>query len=97
MFSFTVAFALLATLLPKVLAQNAQGPMGYPAPVQHTINFESVNFTELFSYPDARSPQTWAKESWNGITTFARTTPLRCFGSDADAPYDVAVLGKCYI
>ena len=94
MFAVTVAFTLLATLLPVAQGQNAQVAMEYPAPIQHTVDFQSVNFTELFSYPDAMMPHTWAKETWNGVTTFARTTPLRCFGSDADVPYDVAVLGE---
>ncbi|PCH38435.1 agmatinase [Wolfiporia cocos MD-104 SS10] len=52
----------------------------------------TVNFTKLFS-PDLIFKETWATESWNGLTTFARSTPLRCFGVDAETPYDVAVLG----
>lgn len=53
---------------------------------------DAVNFTKLFS-SELVFRETWSKESWNGLTTFARSTPLRCFGSDADVPYDVAVLG----
>ncbi|OSX64827.1 hypothetical protein POSPLADRAFT_1134059 [Postia placenta MAD-698-R-SB12] len=56
------------------------------------LDADAVNFTKLFS-SELVFRETWSKESWNGLTTFARSTPLRCFGSDADVPYDVAVLG----
>ncbi|PCH36264.1 Arginase/deacetylase [Wolfiporia cocos MD-104 SS10] len=35
----------------------------------------------------------WTSQEWNGLTTFAGAKPLRCFGADAEVPYDVAVLG----
>ncbi|TFY61649.1 hypothetical protein EVJ58_g4383 [Rhodofomes roseus] len=50
--------------------------------------------TEVFSYPVLPVyKEAWTRESWNGLTTFAAATPLRCFGLDAESPYDVAVLG----
>ncbi|TCD70577.1 hypothetical protein EIP91_002607 [Steccherinum ochraceum] len=55
----------------------------------------NVNFTKLFSTGDKKSSgiHTWAKGAYDGLTTYARTQPLRCFGEDAGVPYDVAVLG----
>ncbi|KAJ3557917.1 hypothetical protein NM688_g1211 [Phlebia brevispora] len=83
----SVACAILVSIAPNVLAQHVQKPLDYPDATD-----QSINFTKLFS-GDVLSPNTWTKETWNGITTFARTTPLRCFGSDSETPYDVAVLG----
>ena len=51
-----------------------------------------VNITELFSV-ERLNQATWTREAWNGLTTFARSAPLRCFGADEDSPYDVAVIG----
>ncbi|KAI0086647.1 agmatinase [Irpex rosettiformis] len=63
----------------------AQYPAGvaYPSP---------VNFTQLFS-GELLGPHAWSAQDMNGITTFARAPPLRCFGSEAATKYDVAVLG----
>lgn len=54
------------------------------------------NFTKLFGTSDKKSVQTWSSQSWNGLTTFAKTQPLRCFGEDAGVAYDVAVLGESH-
>jgi agmatinase len=35
----------------------------------------------------------WSKESWNGLVTFGRAPPLRCWGAGGDALFDVAVVG----
>jgi len=53
---------------------------------------EAANFTQLFA-SDGIYQKAWTRESWNGLTTFARSAPLRCFGADSESPYDVAVLG----
>ncbi|KAI0345189.1 agmatinase [Trametopsis cervina] len=76
----TVLFALVLSASAEV-----QHPVGiaYPTP---------INFTDLFT-SEVIAPHVWAKEDWNGITTFAKAQPLRCFGSDSDTKYDVAVLG----
>lgn len=82
----TVLFALVISLAASSTADIRQYPVGiaYPAP---------VNYTQLFS-KQLLGPEIWSKEDWNGITSFARAQPLRCFGSDAATKYDVAVLGK---
>ncbi|KAI0693912.1 hypothetical protein BC835DRAFT_1507455 [Cytidiella melzeri] len=78
-------FAIFNLCAGLTSAEVAQYPaaVAYPSP---------VDFTQLFS-KELLSSEVWAKEDWNGITTFARASPLRCFGSDADTEYDVAVLG----
>ena len=35
--------------------------------------------------------------SWYGLTTFAKSTPLRCLGVDGNQTYDVAILGMSLI
>ncbi|TFK48846.1 Arginase/deacetylase [Heliocybe sulcata] len=53
---------------------------------------ESADFERLFS-SELLFADTWSRESWNGLVSFARAPPLRCFGADSDEKYDVAVLG----
>ena len=59
--------------------------------------FDQVNFTALFapsSYVDHKSGAVtaWDAKTW-GLTSYARSEPLRCFGSDGGSLYDVAVIG----
>lgn len=77
--------ALVFSLAGPSSAEVAQYPVGvaYPSP---------VNFTQLFS-KEILTPEIWSAQDWNGITTFAKAQPLRCFGSDASTKYDVAVIG----
>lgn len=81
------ALALALVRSPSVLAQDQ-----FPASIPIPQGPDATNFTKLFS-SELVFRETWAKDTWNGLTTFARAQPLRCFGSDADSPYDVAVLG----
>ncbi|KZV94516.1 Arginase/deacetylase [Exidia glandulosa HHB12029] len=39
------------------------------------------------------SRQSWTRQSWSGLVSFARAPPLRCWGDDEDVAYDVAVIG----
>ena len=60
-----------------------------------------LNFTTLFApsaVVDAKSGPAarWSVSTWNGLTTYAHATPLRCLGGDEGVPYDVAVLGTFY-
>lgn len=84
-----VAIATLTPLFSYATAQ--QTTLGYPAPIDH-----DANFTKLFS-SDFLTDKTWARETWNGVTTFAKTAPLRCFGSELGVGYDVAVLGELLV
>ncbi|KAI0948616.1 hypothetical protein AcV7_010456 [Taiwanofungus camphoratus] len=80
------------SVLALSLVHSSLGQEQFPASVPFSHENDAVNFTKLFS-SELVFRETWAKESWNGLTTFAAATPLRCFGSDGDIPYDVAVLG----
>ncbi|CCM05037.1 uncharacterized protein FIBRA_07239 [Fibroporia radiculosa] len=82
-------FGTLATALYLSLASGQEQFLA-SVPVPHGV--DAVNFTKLFA-PEHVFKEAWAEKSWNGLTTFAGSTPLRCFGSDAETPYDVAVLG----
>jgi agmatinase len=77
--------ALVISLAWPSAAEVAQYPVGiaYPTP---------INYTQVFSGEFMGTPS-WSKSEWNGLTSFARATPLRCFGSDAATKYDVAVIG----
>ncbi|KAH9915809.1 agmatinase [Epithele typhae] len=83
-----------ASAAPFASAQDAdaRASVQYPVGLAHRTD---VNFTELFAaYGDGLGPQTaWTRAAWNGLTTFARAPPQRCFGVDAGQPFDVAVIG----
>ena len=87
MLSPTTALVVAVLLLDsRAFAQQAQYTVQYPA---------AVNFTKLFT-GEVLSPEVWSAEDWSGVTTFARATPLRCFGVDSAVKYDVAILGECF-
>ncbi|TBU28994.1 agmatinase [Dichomitus squalens] len=75
-------------------AVQALGNIQYPVGIVNAETFGSLNFTEIFAaYGGDMSNAAWARSAWNGLTTFARAPPLRCFGADFETGYDVAVLG----
>ena len=78
-------YVLVCSFAIRSTAEIAQYPVGavYPSP---------INFTQLFS-KEFLGPEIWSAQGMNGITTFAKAPPLRCFGSEASTKYDVAVLG----
>ncbi|OBZ75176.1 putative agmatinase 1 [Grifola frondosa] len=82
--SAAIVFAVVGT-------SGQQQHIQYPS-VALQRHIDVVNFTQLFS-SELLFAQSWAKTSWNGLTTFAGATPLRCFGADEAVKYDVAVLG----
>lgn len=83
--SFRTLSAILGLLVTQTFSE--QNPLTVP-----TIEPSGINYTRLFSN-EMIFTDTWSKDSWNGLTTFAKAPPLRCFGSDAGILYDVAVLG----
>lgn len=84
---------ILAKLFLSVIAFSATEALAQQIPLSPVVQTpDSINLTRLFSN-ELIFTDTWTKESWNGLTTFARATPLRCFGSDAAIPFDVAVVG----
>lgn len=95
---FTSSF--LTVVFSLYVAAQQENGVQYPAAIPASaVNDESVvvNFTSLFVASNVGlmpGTEAWAPREWNGLTTFAHTTPLRCFGADADVPYDVAVLGE---
>ncbi|KDQ51550.1 hypothetical protein JAAARDRAFT_163488 [Jaapia argillacea MUCL 33604] len=86
-----ISVSIVLALVASAVAQ-AQAPL-YSSPYHYSDGHtDRVNFTRLFS-SELIFSDTWAKESWNGLVSFARADPVRCFGSDAGMKYDVAVLG----
>ena len=90
-----LATLAIASWVHVSLAQQTQlqvtAAQDYPEPLGAT-----VNLTGVFSvYSDGLTSGTWSRDSWNGLTTFAHTNAVRCFGSDASVAYDVAILGEC--
>lgn len=56
----------------------------------------SLEYQQLFSaHQQVPTSTRWSQNSWPGLVTFARSPPLRCWGNEADASYDVAVIGAC--
>ncbi|KAH9890635.1 Arginase/deacetylase [Cubamyces lactineus] len=74
-------------------ASQALGSIQYPVATVNAGNYGTLNFTEIFASAPDMSNAAWERGSFHGLTTFARAAPLRCFGADADMPYDVAVVG----
>ncbi|EPQ54015.1 Arginase/deacetylase [Gloeophyllum trabeum ATCC 11539] len=84
---------LVAALVSRAAAQ--QTPLSYPSvesPSYQPVEDGETDFTRLFS-SDLLFRDPWSKDSWNGLVSYAQAQPIRCFGADADVPYDVAVLG----
>lgn len=79
-----------------VVSQAAQvlGGIQYPMGVVNSDNVHELNFTEIFTpFGADMSNAAWAREAYNGLNSFARAPPIRCFGADAETGYDVAVIG----
>lgn len=90
----TMAMKLTTTVALALALASSQafGQQQVLASSHRVFSNEPVNITELFSV-ERLNQATWTREAWNGLTTFARSAPLRCFGADEDSPYDVAVIG----
>ncbi|CDO68871.1 hypothetical protein BN946_scf185000.g14 [Trametes cinnabarina] len=88
-----LSFHLSVAAVVVSQAANAFGSIQYPVGVVNAGNFDTLNFTEIFATVPDKSNAQWERGSFHGLTTFARAAPLRCFGADADTPYDVAVVG----
>ena len=86
---------LAAATLLVACTYGAFASVQYPTSIAQSPDAAQLNFTELFgAYGGDLSNDAWRPSAWNGLTTFARAPPLRCFGPDAvGTAYDVAVLG----
>ncbi|EIN09871.1 Arginase/deacetylase [Punctularia strigosozonata HHB-11173 SS5] len=86
------AVSLLLSTQQAVAATSGQVPVR--AESRHGGSSHGTNFANVFSNGDPRQSmsQAWSQDSW-GLLTFARSTPSRCWGADANVPYDVAVIG----
>ena len=85
---------LAAAVTTALLAPAALASVQYPASIATSPGADALNFTELFAaYGGDMSNEAWTRSAWNGLTTFARAPPLRCFGEDAGASFDVVVIG----
>jgi agmatinase len=78
-----LAAAVLAAAIALALAQ--QVPLGTGP----------TDYAALFAPGGGQTAHApgWSKESWNGLVTFGRAPPLRCWGVGGDALFDVAVVG----
>ena len=97
---FDAKFSSLVLVLPSLLSASvyaSQEPLS-DSHRSHSTSSNDLNFTSLFAPSTFIDPKSgpvspWSKADWNGLTTFAGTVPLRCFGGDEGALFDVAVLG----
>ncbi|TFK53432.1 Arginase/deacetylase [Heliocybe sulcata] len=83
------SFVVLAALVAQTVAQ--QTPLIHSS-LRHDPSGKT-DFTRLFSSDQLLHRDPWSPNEWNGLVSFARAQPLRCFGADADVKFDVAVLG----
>ncbi|OCH89089.1 agmatinase [Obba rivulosa] len=86
-----MSMSSLAVILSLTLSVVAQQQRLVGTTLSSLAN-QNVNFTHVFAAESVLA-ESWAETSWNGLTTFARAGPLRCFGVESETPYDVAVLG----
>jgi agmatinase len=93
MFSIVSAVSLCLFVQQVVGSCDDQVPLHIKNPPEQV-----VDFTKVYSHGDPRQSmgQIGMGDSW-GLLSFARSKPLRCWGSDADVPYDVAVIGMQHI
>ncbi|KAL6307975.1 Arginase/deacetylase [Sparassis latifolia] len=89
-YSLSSFLSVFAFLLGYVT--YARGQQQYLGDVTAPQGNDAVNFTELFS-SETTFRETWKSDTWHGLVTFAGAIPQRCFGSDAELLFDVAVLG----
>ncbi|TBU59851.1 Arginase/deacetylase [Dichomitus squalens] len=88
-----VAAVLFVSPFSHILVQGA-GNVEYPVGIANTAAYGTINFTEIFAaYGHDKSNVAFGTSAYNGLTTFMRALPVRCFGADAATKYDVAVLG----
>ncbi|KZO93892.1 Arginase/deacetylase [Calocera viscosa TUFC12733] len=85
------SFLPVAALLS--LAAAAQTPL---RPQQHTQHAPvAVDYEALFSAPTINGgylTSSFVDDSWS-LMSFGYASPLRCFGSDKETPFDVAIIG----
>lgn len=94
--SFQIILSLLLVVLTVVHAQ--QIPLRHDASVEYPVPISGpINFTEVFGTDDKKTPRPWSQNTYNGLVTYAKTRPVRCFGDDADELYDVAILGAFFL
>ncbi|KZT58700.1 Arginase/deacetylase [Calocera cornea HHB12733] len=86
------SFLPLAALLS--LATAAQTPFRPQQPAEHIS--AAVNYEALFSAPTINGPygasNAFSDDSWS-LMSFGYADPLRCFGTDKETPFDVAIIG----
>jgi agmatinase len=91
--SLVCIFPILLQTLVYAQQEPLAGSHRSQAISQNNLNFTSLFAPAAFINSKSGPAAAWSKSSWNGLTTFAGATPLRCFGGDEAIPYDVAVLG----
>lgn len=79
--------SLIAILLSLVQAWGVIGQTQAPI---------SLSFSEANDSLAGPTRLSVTHGPWNGLITFAGTTPLRCF-DDTNASFDVAILGECQL
>ena len=85
---------LFAAVFVVSQAAHALASIEYPTGVVTSETLGTLNFTELFApYGNDKSNAAWTRSAFKGLTTYANTPPVRCFGADAERDYDVAVIG----
>ncbi|KAI0718552.1 agmatinase [Cerioporus squamosus] len=85
---------LAAAALVVCQAIQVLGYVQYPIGIVNTETYGALNFTAIFAaYGGDKSNARWTRYDFNGLTSFAHSPPVRCFGADAETEYDVAVLG----
>lgn len=92
----TVLVQLISLSLTNVFAK--QGPLSLKT--SDPLNGTSLNDSKASTPGDLNDMMgvttidgLFRRSSWDGLTTFARSQPLRCLGVDQGANYDVAILG----
>jgi len=88
MLSAHIVLLALACGLGTEFAIAQQVPIGSIGSIDLVPADPKQSFSRETPFTNALS-----KDTWNGLTTFAKSTPLRCLRSDADTRFDVAILG----
>lgn len=89
---------MLTLTLSWVLLALSSGALGDQEPLSGygSNNLNALTVQDMFAadqYLGGFGPRAWSAERYVGLTTFGHAQPARCWGSEKDAKFDIAIVG----
>jgi agmatinase len=94
LFTFVFAFGRLVV----ALAEQQLPLSNYPtSDITRETNLETEAPTIAYQQVSTFVTPSSTKESWNGLVTFGRAPPARCWGAEKDVLFDIAIVGVLHL